>query len=58
VFERGEKRPYCARWNGVADAEPLLPQVSLQTEQVAPVRFKRIGGQPAFNPQFAEVPFK
>ena len=33
-------------------------QVSLQTKKIAPVGLKRIGCQPAFNPQLTEIPFK
>ena len=58
MLERCEKRPYRVRWNGVSDAELMLLQVSLQTKKVAPVGLQRIGGQPAFNPQLAEIPFK
>jgi hypothetical protein len=36
----------------------MLQQVSLQTQKISPVRLQRIGGQSAFNPQLAEIPFK
>jgi hypothetical protein len=44
--------------NRVSDAELILPQVLLETKEVAPVGLKRIVRQPAFDPKLAEIPFK